>query len=54
MRLFHLACISTTTVEKQRRLNTSTLSTLNKRPDSAEVFKVGGCMWGEPADVLYP
>ena len=31
----------TNTVEMQRRLNTSTLSTLNKPSDPEEVFKVG-------------
>ncbi len=31
----------TTTAETQRRLNTSALSTLNKRPVSGQVFKVG-------------
>lgn len=36
--LFHLACISI--VETQRRLNTPTLSTLNKQADSVSVFKV--------------
>jgi len=31
-------------VEMQRRFNTFALSTLNKQPDSAEVFKVGAPM----------
>ena len=38
--MFKVGCVSTT-VEMQHRLNTSTLSTLNKQADSAEVFKVG-------------